>query len=199
MLKRIRSLVSNSSFIEIYDNALSKKECHILISQFEKLSKVEGKTQQGVDPGCKQCVEIAPFEKISFKNPSRISNIIQPVLWNHVGKYADKYYTLRNHIQPWNVFHHFNVQKYETEDDGFKLWHMEHGNDPVSAQRILAWMFYLNDAKSGTEFVHYSTVHAKMGRLVIWPSSWSHVHRSELPNKGLKYIITGWVSFADEE
>ena len=35
---------------------------------------------------------------------------------------------------------------------------------------------------------------SKKGRLVIWPASWTHFHRSE-PNKGLKYIISGWYSF----
>ena len=199
MLKRIHSLVSNSSFIEIYDNALSKKECDTLISQFEKLPHHEGRTQMGTDLNIKRCIEIHPSVEISFKKPSRISNIIQPVLWNYVAKYADKYNALRNHIQLWKVYPNFNVQKYETGDDGYKQWHMEHGKDPVSAKRILAWMFYLNNAESGTEFIHYPTIHAKMGRLVIWPSSWSHVHRSELPNKGLKYIITGWVSFKDEK
>ena len=55
-------------------------------------------------------------------------------------------------------------------------------------------MFYLNDAKSGTEFKHFSTVDAKMGRGIIWPATFTHMHRSE-SNKGLKYIVSGWMSF----
>ena len=44
MLRKILSLVSNynPSFIEIYDNALTKKECEILISQFNKSPQCEG-------------------------------------------------------------------------------------------------------------------------------------------------------------
>ena len=38
------------------------------------------------------------------------------------------------------------------------------------------------------------TVDARMGRCVIWPAAFTHLHRSELPNKGLKYIVTGWIS-----
>ena len=56
-------------------------------------------------------------------------------------------------------------------------------------------MFYLNNSKTVTEFVQYPTVRAKMGRCVIWPSAWTHVHRGVTANKGLKYVITGWVSF----
>ena len=59
----------------------------------------------------------------------------------------------------------------------------------------MAWMFYLNDAKCGTEFLNYPTVQAKRGRCVIWPAFWTHVHKGQLPNIGLKYIVTGWISF----
>ena len=64
--------------------------------------------------------------------------------------------------------------------------------------RVLAWMFYLNDAKCGTEFMNYPTVSAKMGRLVIWPAGWTHLHKGVTPNRGLKYITTGWCSFYDK-
>ena len=52
-----------------------------------------------------------------------------------------------------------------------------------------------NDAKSGTEFMHYPNMDAKAGRCVIWPSGFTHMHRS-MPNKSLKYIVSGWISFA---
>ena len=61
----------------------------------------------------------------------------------------------------------------------------------------MAWMFYLNDAKSGTEFMHFPTINARRGRLVIWPAFWTHTHKGVIPNKGVKYIITGWVSFLE--
>ena len=85
-------------------------------------------------------------------------------------------------------------------DSGYKAWHCEHAyakeydSLAEAPRRILAWMFYLNNAKSGTEFMQYPTVRARMGRCVIWPAGWTHVHRGVIPNKGLKYIITGWVS-----
>ena len=47
------------------------------------------------------------------------------------------------------------------------------------------------------EFMHYSTVRAKIGRCVIWPVGYTHVHRGVTPNKDVKYIITGWASFKD--
>jgi hypothetical protein len=43
MLRKIRSLVSNSDYFGIYDNALSKKECEIIINQFEKSEQGPGR------------------------------------------------------------------------------------------------------------------------------------------------------------
>ena len=58
---------------------------------------------------------------------------------------------------------------------------------------MLAWMVYLNDASSGTEFPYQNmTIQAKTGRTVIWPAAWTHPHRGVIPNVGVKYIATGW-------
>jgi len=196
MLKKIRSLVlnSNPSFIEVYDNALTKKECGILISCFDDSKDVlPGKTSGGYQPEIKKCLELS----CDFRNKSIVTNIIRPTLCKYIDSYADKYVSL-DVIHKWKYFPRYNFQKYEKESDGYKGWHTEHGPDGESRDRIMAWMFYLNNAESGTDFLHYQTLRAKMGRLVIWPASWTHLHRSHL-NKGFKYIITGWISFIEGE
>ena len=109
-----------------------------------------------------------------------------------MGDYKKKYSSLE-YLSPWRVFPDYNFQKYQTEDDGAKTWHTEHGGGLCST-RILAWMIYLNNAKSGTEFMHFPTMQAKAGRCIIWPAGWTHLHKG-VPNKGLKYIVTGWVSY----
>ena len=49
----------NLDFIEIYDHALSKKECEILINQFEKSNEVvKGVTAAGYRPDYKNCLEL---------------------------------------------------------------------------------------------------------------------------------------------
>ena len=54
----------SETFIGIYDNAISKEECDILISQFEKSIHLEGKMfnksgEYVVDYSCKKCIEIS--------------------------------------------------------------------------------------------------------------------------------------------
>ena len=50
MLKKIRSLVSNSDFIEIYDNALSPEDCQRLIKLWQSREKVDGWCYSGKVP-----------------------------------------------------------------------------------------------------------------------------------------------------
>ena len=196
MLRKIRSLVSNSDYFGIYDNDLSKKECNILIKEFEKYSPDLGQTSMGYCPEAKKCLQL---DEPRFSDNSLISTILHTILIKYLDKYSQQYSNLWKYMMPCKYYDSYSFQKYETEDDGFKEWHTEHSPDEEGARRILAWMFYLNNAKSGTEFVQYPTIRAKMGRGVIWPAAWTHVHRGVTPNKGLKYIITGWVSFKNEK
>ena len=198
MLKKIRSLVSNSnpSHIECYDDALTKEECRILISLFEKGKKIPGYTyyngERVVDSDIKKSIEL---DALNLYDGSSLSAIVYRALAPCINKYQEKYNNLNN-ISFWECDSVFTFQKYDGEDEGFKGWHTEHGMG--TANRIAVWHFYLNDAESGTEFMSYPTINAKIGRCVIWPASWTHVHRSA-PNKGLKYIISGWMSLKCQE
>jgi len=85
------------------------------------------------------------------------------------------------------------VQKTEP-GQGYHVWHCEHG--PYQPSRILAWTLYLNDGFEGgeTEFLHQNVrVTPKKGRLALFPSHFTHLHRGNPPLTGTKYIQTGWV------
>ena len=61
--------------------------------------------------------------------------------------------------------------------------------------RWVAWMVYLNDVEEGgeTEFLYQSLrIKPKKGMAVIWPGTYTHLHRGNPPLKGDKYILTGW-------
>ena len=185
MLKR------NPDFIGVYDNALSSEECEELISFFECSPKTIGEiTKIGkglhVDRDVKSNIEL----RRSFVSET-------PIIFERLQKYTDKYideYESLNYIYPCDLVDRYTFQKFQNDDDGFKVWHTEHIPPEPHNKRVLVWMFYLNDAKSGTQFMHYPTVKSKKGRLIIWPSAFTHTHRSE-PNKGLKYIMSGWISY----
>ena len=71
--------------------------------------------------------------------------------------------------------------------------------DPITSNRILAWMFYLNTVKDGgTYFENYDlSMEAVEGRLVIWPAYWTHFHKGIVSKTETKYIATGWMSVID--
>ena len=189
----IKSLFrKNSNFIEVYDNALSKKECEILINQFEKSDEQYiGETSNGYEPDQKKCMQLS----VDLKDQSVVSNIVRENLISCMKKYKERYYTNLTQMMPWDYYHEASFQKYDGKEDGYKIWHCEHSPGEPFSERLMAWMFYLNDAKSGTEFYNRSTIRAKAGRCVIWPAFWTHTHRGVIPNVGLKYIITGWISY----
>jgi len=184
-------LEGRPSFIEIYDNILSQEDCDRIITAFENCPDVHwGKTSGGFDFDYKKCKEI---NRVLYPS-DEIGSIIAPPLLKALDQYNKKYKALEFQ-NFWHIYPRFNIQKYDGEDDGYKLWHSEHGTDKKSCKRILAWMVYLNNAECGTEFMYYSTLKSKRGRCAIWPSGWQHTHRGVVPNKGVKYIATGWVSF----
>tara|TARA_R100000008_G_C3510891_1_gene128752 strand:- start:98 stop:670 length:573 start_codon:yes stop_codon:yes gene_type:complete len=182
------------SFVEIYDNALTKEECDILISEFEKSYKIRGSVLRGgnriVDKEIKDSIEL---DDCFFSKSTLISSIISTRLDICLEKYKKKYAEDINTFLHIKRFDNYTFKKFDGEDAGFKTWHCEHVEGDEAPKRVLVWSFYLNDAK-GTEFKYYPTVHAKRGRCAIFPASFNYMHRSA-PNKGIKYITTGWVSY----
>ena len=90
----------------------------------------------------------------------------------------------------------FNIGKY-IKGQHFQKIHTERAN-LGSLHRLLAFMTYLNDVEDGgsTYFSHYDLdIKPKKGLTIIWPSEWTHAHRDNIVNSGLKYVITGWLTF----
>ena len=71
----------------------------------------------------------------------------------------------------------------------------------VNISRMLVWMFYFNTVTDdgGTFFPEYDRIiDAVEGRLVIWPSYWTHVHKGIVSETQTKYIASGWYGFINE-
>ena len=190
--------MKNETFIDVTDDCLTVDECNRLIEIFEEVpNKTEGQvwTENGTEliHDRKKATELHRTSLTNTEEPFREMNAIILKGLNPCMQAYDEKYEALHYTGSWGIDCHFNFQKYSDETDGFKIWHNEHGLGN-SSYRIMAWMIYLNDAECGTEFMNHETVNAKTGRCVIWPAGWTHVHRSVLPNVGIKYLVTGWVS-----
>ena len=91
----------------------------------------------------------------------------------------------------------FNIGKY-SPGQHFQKIHTERAS-LGSLHRLLAFMTYLNDVEDGgsTFFSHYDLdIKPQKGLTIIWPAEWTHAHKGNIINRGSKYIITGWLTFA---
>ena len=96
----------NPSFVEIYDNALTKRECDILINYFENSpSRIEGRIFSGdtnqleVVPSVKKCIELS---QMKFSNGTTCDNILSMRLQQSIKKYRLKYPQLQDMCE-WKV------------------------------------------------------------------------------------------------
>ena len=182
------------NFIGVYENALSEELCGKVIDWFENNPHIsgDGKVADGmVDKEVKDSTD-AP---LTFNSGVEVSNIIASALVESLKKYKKKYSVLDRCVPPWSYADGYNIQKYNPGGAYF-IEHCE--NDHKESPRILAWMLYLNtvDDGGGTKFTTYDlTVKAEVGKILIWPAYWTHMHKGIVSPTQTKYIATGWYEF----
>ena len=82
----------------------------------------------------------------------------------------------------------FQVQRYKVGD--FFGWHVD---DKIGDKRLLAFIIYFNDNESGTEFINGKNIKPECGKILFFPSTWTYPHRGQEVEKGVKYIMTGFI------
>ena len=112
-------------------------------------------------------------------------------LQNCVEAYQKKYTAVKQYVN-FNVAKPYLIQHYP-KGGGFKVIHYERDSLHTS-RRQLVYMLYCNTLKKGgTHFpFQEKTLTAKKGKLVIWPSDFTHPHVGVISKTQEKYIVTGW-------
>ena len=91
----------------------------------------------------------------------------------------------------------YQVQRYLPGE--FYHWHVDGGSHELSQRQLVA-LWYLNDVSGPggeTQFLYQGvSVRPECGKLVLFPPFWTHEHRAERLQAGVKYIATTWVVFA---
>ncbi len=184
--------------IEIYHDTLSKDQCNQLIKMYDEDDrKTSGQILAPEGPIVDADIKLSTDLQLNFckSEDSKYNDIILPRLKNRIELFKDKYGFL--HITDrWDISGEYNIQRYN-DGEGFFKPHCEQGaNNPY---RMLAWMIYLIDSESGTEFPYQNMIlEAKEGNLAVWSAGWTHPHKGQTPNVGLKYIATGWCHYHNE-
>lgn len=128
---------------------------------------------------------------------TKYNEIILPAVKYAINQWVEKHRFLTT-MPSFRNYESYNIQHYKDGEGYFGL-HCEQQPDASSDRfiyRMGAWMIYLNDAESGTEFPYQEiTLQPKQGLCAVWPAYWTHPHKGVTPNKGDKYIATGWINF----
>ena len=185
----------SDDFIEVYDYKFGG-DCEDAIRYFESVYDESSSKSGGLSYFNRNRQKICASKTFDFGQDLEVNPYIYKYVQPSIKSYTEKYDYLSkiDKVSQWRLCPNYNVQRYDGPEEGFFSLHNEHTG--MYPYRMLAWMIYLNDAMSGTEFPYQElTVAPKAGRTVIWPAGWTHPHKGVTPNQGIKYIATGWFYF----
>ena len=172
------------NFIRIYENVLSDEMVTDLVQMARQTvnwnSRSDGFRQDSL-------MALDPFwPKMVIECNKQLSNKVLshyikdfPYLVAEVGEYWCSGSMNLQKTEPLEGYHTFHCED--------STWSYRH--------RILAWMIYLNDVEEGgeTEWLYQQLkIKPKANTCVIWPGSFTHLHRGNPPISETKYILTGW-------
>jgi len=157
------------------DNVLTKSECDYIIEESR------GSMTSG-------------FHKDWMYEYSDFTNEFPSVLrgaQNTVESYLKEFPEMNMTENSWSL-KQFRLKHFPA-NYGFTKWHSEHTYD--YPYRIACILFYLTDHDCGTEFYNSGEViKSKVGRAVIFPTSWTHTHRGQIcPEGKSRYIISTYL------
>jgi hypothetical protein len=187
------------NFIGIYDNAVSVEDCTAMIRYFEDLRQYNLVVDQDLYTSK---ATYRKDESAFMLHPDVItlpkgSPILAPFInsfWHCYEDYCKEFDILKSAAK--HGFYMLRIQR-TNQGGGFHNWHFEN-TGCETANRVVTFMMYLNDIEEGgeTEFLYlHKRLKPEAGRLLIWPSTYSHTHRGNPPLSGTKYIITGWLTY----
>ena len=172
--------------------------CDEIISYYEKNKnrQSQGVTTSGINLKTKDRLDIS-FSPKELKLPeNKIYKSYFENLFECYKDYNIQWPFLSSMVKQLDIGG-FNIGKYQPGQH-FQKVHCER-QGISSLHRLLAFMTYLNDVEEGgsTYFNHYGlNIKPQKGLTLIWPAEWTHSHKGNVIESGLKYIITGWMTFS---
>lgn len=177
-----------SSFISAWKLEPGKLFCDEIINFFENSKEIP---KMVVDNESKKDTEMF----INDSTNEYINFFKSEILGECYYQYCKKYQYCKAREVCSSIF---KIQKYNP-NESYKNWHCERSNlDPMNISRHLVWMMYLNDVNDGgeTEFYYQQLkIKPEVGKILIWPSDWTHTHRGIPSPSKVKYIATGWFNY----
>ena len=174
-------------FIKTYPKRLLKSECDGIIEWFELMDEQKKITQTTLSGHRK-------FSEVNLNNFRDITLNLQLKIYEILDATFEEYkrdVNIHQKVFPDNsVWEELRIKRYGTNTDNF-LDHVDVGNYD-SARRFLVFFIYLNDVDFGgeTEFPELNlTISPECGRILVFPATWTYLHRGNTPISNDKYIL----------
>lgn len=190
-------------YVMVFPNALSSDVCRSIIQKFEddaKAARRPGKFGGGigtVNLAVKNSTDLSLCDVMSDEDWRDIDTALYQSLSRHVDTYVsyinDAFHAnLRNDT----LFDRgYQIQKYD-QCKGMYNYHNDALVYKDQSERLISFIWYLNTVNVGgeTEFVNpVLRVKPQIGQLLLFPATWTFVHRGCVPQSSEKYIVTGWM------
>ena len=174
-------------WIKTYPKIFSKEECAGLIEWFEILdeskqlvhTKLEGHREFDE-------VNLNDFREQTLKMQLDVYKRFDDIL----ERYKQDVKIHKKALPEKSAWEELRIKRYRSGVGNF-LDHVDVG-DSISARRFLVFFVYLNDVDFGgeTEFPELNlTISPVCGTLLAFPSTWTFLHRGNVPISNDKYIL----------
>ena len=174
-------------WIKTYPKMFSKEECAGLIEWFEILDESKQLVHTKLE-GHRE------FDEVNLNNFREQTLKMQLDVYKRFDDILEKYKKdVKVHekaLPEKSAWEELRIKRYRAGIGNF-LDHVDVG-DSISARRFLVFFLYLNDVAEGgeTEFPDLDlTISPECGKLLVFPSIWTYLHRGNVPISNDKYIL----------
>jgi hypothetical protein len=196
-------VIEKPNFILNWDNILTSDECNAAIDFFHNMKKLnlvfsrqEIERELAHHKSDNQCF-LTEASVLHYKPTGVLLTNILGKIWPCYQEYINKFSILTSD-RPKETINSVKIQ-HTKPGEGYHIWHYDN-DGRILSDRYLVFTIYLNTVEEGgeTEFLYQSErVNAVEGRVSLFPAGFTHTHRGNPPLSGDKYIITGWIEFAE--
>jgi hypothetical protein len=195
-------------FLYEIENNLSNELCNNIISKFDE-------DENKYDTLVENCRKSSGLKISNNANWKTITEVLFEQLMDGFEKYKqnitnnsflssnyeeNEFEFIEDKILNNLLIYELKICKYK-RNDGFVKWHADSLNRDTSLilkqYRLIGFIWYLNDVDIGgeTEFLYKKKIKPTAGKLLLFPSTWTYIHKGNTPISSDKYIIVGWVGY----
>ena len=190
--------ISKGSFIFEKKLALKPTECHSMVRLFESREDLQSQGQ----------IQTLNGPEIDLDIKNSVDTFVDPTqgpLWESTDELI--YSSLALAITELaEIYEAFNLEV-PCGDSGYQIQrtpvgggYSPHIDDlGFGCNRFITALWYLNDNYDGgeTEFIYQGiSIKPEIGKLILFPPWWTHLHTGRKVTKGKKYICTTWLNYA---